>query len=119
MQKRIFHLSTCNTCKRILSELNFDDSVQLIDVKTAPIGAEDLEELRTISGSYESLFNRRSRLYQSKGLKGKTLSEDEIKGFILEHYTFLKRPIIQVGNDLFIGNSKAAVQGAQEALDRA
>jgi len=30
-----------------------------------------------------------------------------------------RKPIMQVGNELFIGNSKAAVQGAQEALNRA
>lgn len=75
-----------------------------------------LEEMAALSESYESLFSKRAMLYREKGLHEKQLSEDDYKNLILEHYTFLKRPVVLVDGQIFVGNSKKVVQAAKEAL---
>jgi len=78
--------------------------------------SEQVEEMAALSGSYESLFSKRAMLYREKGLHEKQLSEDDYKNLILEHYTFLKRPVVLVDGQIFVGNSKKVVQAAKEAL---
>ena len=62
-----------------------------------------------LSGSYEALFNKRAKLYASMDLKNKSLSEADFKKHLLEEYTFLKRPVFIVDNEIFIGNSKKII----------
>ena len=55
-------------------------------------------------------------LYKKLGLKEKTLREVDFKDYILEHYTFLKRPVLVFGDRIFIGNSAKVTEAAQIAL---
>ena len=64
------------------------------DIKTDPITEEQLDELYNLSGSYEALFSKRARLYRERGLNNEPIDEDKYAELILEHYTFLKRPVI-------------------------
>jgi len=73
--------------------------------------------MRKRSGSYEALFNKRARLYKSLDLKNKTLSEEDYRKFILEEYTFLKRPVFMVENNIFIGNSKNVIAALKEKIN--
>ncbi|MEM6515539.1 MAG: ArsC/Spx/MgsR family protein [Bacteroidota bacterium] len=114
--KKIYHLSTCSTCKRILKELKVDDNFDLQDIKTNPLTENQLEELKDLAGSYEALFSKLAQLYKSKGLKDQTLSEGDYKSLILEHYTFLKRPVMVFGEQIFIGNSPKTVEAAKAYL---
>ena len=110
--KKIYYLSTCNTCTRIIGELNLPEGFELQDIKTEPI----TEQMRELTDSYESLFSKRARLYKELGLKDKSLLEDDYKNYILEHYTFLKRPVVLFNNKIFIGNSKKIVEAAKNAI---
>ena len=114
--KKIYHLATCNTCQRILSEIAPSDDVTLQELKENPITETQLETLRAHTDSYEQLFNRRAQLYRKRGLHEQTLSETDYKNLILEHYTFLKRPVMILEEDIFIGNNKKTVAAAKEAL---
>lgn len=116
--KKIYYLNSCNTCQKILKELEPLEGVELQEIKTAPITAKELEEIKKRAGSYEALFSRRAQLYTSRKLKEKTLSEADYKDLILEHYTFLKRPVVVVEDEIFIGNSKQEVSKAKETLHR-
>lgn len=116
--KKIYHLGTCTTCQRILKELAPLDGVQLQEIKSGPITPEQLEEMASLSGNYESLFSKRAMLFRQRGLHEKELSENDYKNLILEHYTFLKRPVILVDGQIFVGNSKKVVQAAKEALHK-
>jgi arsenate reductase-like glutaredoxin family protein len=69
-----------------------------------------------MAGSYEALFSRRAMLFRERNLNNKSLTEEDYKNLILEHYTFLKRPVIVIENKIFIGNSKRAVEAAREAI---
>ena len=114
--KKIYYLSTCDTCRRILKELDPSGEVKLQDIKEFPITEVELEMLRELAGSYEALINKRARLYQERGLKDQEVSEEDYKKLLLEHYTFLKRPVILVEGEIFVGNSRKTVQAAGEAL---
>ena len=114
--KKIYYLSTCDTCRRILKELDPSGEVKLQDIKEFPITEVELEMLRELAGSYEALINKRARLYQERGLKDQELLEEEYKKLLMEHYTFLKRPVILVEGEIFVGNSRKTVQAAGEAL---
>ena len=115
--KKIYYLSTCDTCKRILNKLNPSSDFILQDIKTEAISNEQIEAMKSLSGSYESLFSKRARLYKERDLKNKELSEEDYKNLILEHYTFLKRPVILYNDQLFIGNSKKVVEAANTAIN--
>ncbi|ARV09556.1 hypothetical protein BTO05_07840 [Winogradskyella sp. PC-19] len=114
--KKIYHLSTCDTCKRIIKELDLPSDFILQDIKTETITNAQIEEMRSMTDSYESLFSKRARLYKELGLKEKTLSEHDYKNYILEHYTFLKRPVILCNGQIFIGNSKKVVEAAKNSI---
>ncbi|HKL90591.1 hypothetical protein J4E06_03675 [Muricauda sp. NFXS6] len=114
--KKIYHLGSCSTCKRILKELEPLDDVELQEIKAEAITPEQLEQMAALSGSYESLFSRRAMLFRQRGLHEKELSESDYKDLILEHYTFLKRPVTLVDDQIFVGNSKKTVEATKEAL---
>jgi arsenate reductase (glutaredoxin) len=117
--KKVFHLSTCDTCIRILKELDLPDDFEKQDIKKEEITVKQLEHLKSLAGSYEALFSRRAKLYKERNLKDESLSEENYKSLILEHYTFISRPVIVNGNDIFIGNSKKVVESAKNSIHRA
>ncbi len=115
--KKIYHLSTCSTCKRILKELEPSSAYILQDIKEDPVTEEQLDEMFELAGSYESLFSKRAQLFKEKNLKNEKLIEKNYKNLILEHYTFLKRPVIINNDKIFIGNSKSTVEAAKIAMN--
>lgn len=117
MQK-IYYLTTCDTCKRIIKELDLPSTFVRQEIKEEEITVIQLEALRALSGSYESLFSKRAKRYKEKGLKDAVLTEEDYKRFILEHYTFLKRPVLVNKTQIFIGNSKKVVAEAKACLNQ-
>ncbi|MFB9055511.1 arsenate reductase family protein [Mariniflexile ostreae] len=114
--KKVYYLKTCSTCVRILKELNLLSEFILQDIKTEPISTEQLEQMAQMAGSYEALFSKRAKLYKDMDLKNRTLEEHDYKHYILEHYTFLSRPVIIMDDAIFIGNSKKVVEAAKASL---
>ncbi len=113
---KVYTLSTCSTSNRILKELSLSEGFEIQDIKTNPLTLNQLEELKKLAGSYEALFSKRAQLYKKRNLKEKKLSEEDYKNLLLEHYTFLKRPVLVFGDKIFIGNSKKTVEAAKKAL---
>ena len=113
--KHIYYLSTCDTCKRILAQWN-TDGCTLQDIKTEPMTAAQVDKMITLAGSAKALFSKRARKYKELGLKDKNLSEADIRQLIIDEYTFLKRPVLVLDNEIFIGNSKKVVDAATAAL---
>jgi arsenate reductase len=113
--KKIYYLSSCSTCARIIGELKLKEKkFTFQDIKTESITKEQLDAMKKLSGTYESLFSRVALKY--KTLDPKPASEAEYKKLILEEYTFLKRPVIIIDDQIFIGNSKNTVKAAESAL---
>ncbi|GAB5556129.1 MAG: arsenate reductase [Schleiferiaceae bacterium] len=113
--KKIYHLATCTTCQRILKEWPTEDAV-LREIKSEPITESELEEMKALSGSYESLFSKRAMKYRGLGLHEMDLTEEDFKKYILQEYTFLKRPVLVMDDQIFVGNSKKVVEAAKAAL---
>lgn len=86
------------------------------DIKEDRITAEQLDELRRMTGSYESLFSRRAIKYKTLGLKDKVLKESDFRKLILEEYTFLKRPVIIFNKKVFAGSDKNVLEELKLAL---
>ncbi|MEM9078571.1 MAG: ArsC/Spx/MgsR family protein [Bacteroidota bacterium] len=114
--KKIYYLESCSTCQRILSELQPLDGAELQEIKSQSITPEQLEQMKDLAGSYEALFSRRAMLFRQRGLHEKELGEQDYKNLILDHYTFLKRPVVVLDDQIFVGNSKKVVQSAKDAL---
>ena len=113
---KIYHLSTCSTCQRIIKELGDGAGFELQDIKTKNISAAALDAIKQKAGSYEALFSKRALKYRSMGLNEMTLTEKDYRRYMLEEYTFLKRPFILIGDEVFIGNAKKTVEEAKAAL---
>jgi arsenate reductase len=115
--KKIFHLSSCNSCERVIDELKLKNKKFIFqDLKTEPITEQQLEELKDKAGSYEALFSKIARKYRALGLHEKVLSENDYKNFILKEYTFLKRPVILIKDSIFIRSSKNTLIEAKKEL---
>ena len=115
--KTFFSLNSCNTCQRIYKELNLPRSVTIVNIKENPFTSELLEKLKNLAGSYEALFSKRAQEFKKRNLKEKELSEQDFRTLLLEHYTFLKRPVLIYDEKIFIGNSKAVVAAAKKWVD--
>lgn len=114
--KKIYHLSSCDTCKKILKEIEAPSSFILQDVKETPVTEEQLEEMYQFTDSYEALFNKRAKRYKEQDLKNSSLDEEAYKSLLLDHYTFLKRPVIINNDEIFIGNSAKTITAAKKAI---
>lgn len=115
--KRIYYLSSCSTCKRILDETEaVAKGYALQDIKKDKITPEQLDEMKKLAGSYEALFSRRSQKYGPMGLAEKELTEEDYRSLILEEYTFLKRPVVIIGKKIFVGSEKRTVESLKETI---
>ncbi|SDC83149.1 arsenate reductase family protein [Niabella drilacis] len=110
--KKIYYLATCDTCKKIMEAagINEQSGFQLQDIRTEKITPGQLDEMKQLAGSYEALFSRRALLYKELALKDKRLEENDYRDYILEHDTFLKRPVVIIGDRIFIGSDKKNVE---------
>jgi len=115
--KKIFCLSTCSTCNRILDEIAAEKKgFTLQDIKTEKITPAQLDEMKDKAGSYEALFSRRALKYKELGLKDKQLTEKDYRRLILDEYTFLKRPVVFIGGKIFVGSEKKTVEALRSAV---
>ncbi len=103
---KIYYLASCDTCRKIIKSLPKNNNLVFHDIKQDPITIEELETMHQLSGSYEALFSKKAQLYKSMDLKNKALTEEDYKKYILEHYTFLSRPVFIIDNKIYTGNSQ-------------
>ncbi|WP_369048197.1 arsenate reductase family protein [Tenacibaculum sp. UWU-22] len=113
--KKIYFLQTCSTCRKILKEID-TRGFELQEIKTNAITVSQLTEMRNLTDSYESLFNKRAKLYTAMDLKNQAVSEADYRQLILDEYTFLKRPVIIIDDKIFIGNSKKVISQLKETM---
>jgi arsenate reductase len=113
---KIYYLASCDTCRKIIKSLPENHNLVFHDIKQDPLTAEELEEMQQLTGSYEALFSKKAQLYKSMDLKNKSLNESDFKKYILEHYTFLSRPVFMIDNKIFIGNTQQNILQVMKAL---
>lgn len=114
--KKIYYLSTCSTCQRILKAWNVDASFDLHDIKSEPMTGTQVDEMIELAGSASALFSKRALKYRAMGLHLRELSEAEMRQLIMDEYTFLSRPVLILDQTIYVGNSKKVVDAAKEKL---
>ncbi len=115
--KKIYHLGNCTTCQAIIKEIKADQKgFAMQDIKFEKIIPAQLDEMKKMTGSYESLFSRRAMKYKELGLKDKKLEEKDYRKYILDEYTFLKRPVAIINDKIFIGSEKKTVEALKNAV---
>lgn len=115
--KKAYYLKTCNTCTKILKELNLEDW-ELREIKSTPLTEEELEEMYTRTTSYEALFSKRSTQIKARNINTSELSEEDYKALILDHYSFLKRPVFITNDEIFIGNQKENIDRLKQYISK-
>lgn len=91
--------------------------LELQDLKKENIKESELEFLRARVNNYEDLLNKRARLLKEHDLTDGPQREEKIRQLILFHYSFLKRPILVLKNEIFVGNSAKITKAAKLALE--
>lgn len=105
MSRILYYLGTCTTCEAIMKGIPNLKSFTLREIKGDPITPKELDEMKKLAGSYEALFSRIALKYRAMGLNKIQLTEKDYRRLILEEYTFLKRPVMIVGDRILIGNA--------------
>lgn len=113
--RRIYYLSTCSTCTKILKELNTENA-ELINLRLSHVSEEDLDTLYRQYGSYEALFNKRAQKWKLIPEADKPKSDADFRELILSEYTFIKRPAVIVDDQSAIGNDAKSVETMRELL---
>lgn len=116
MTNKIYYLASCDTCRKIIKSLPNSDRLTFHDIRQNPITEQELEEMYQLSGSYEALFSKKAQLYKSMDLKNKNLTEADFKKYLLEHYTFLSRPVFIIDDKIYIGNGQKNIIEVIKAL---
>src|SRR5260221_13702246 len=114
---KIYHLSSCTTCRRILQEIHADKKgIVLQDIKGEKITPAQLDELKEKAGSYEALFSRRAIKYKEMGLKDEQLTEADYRRLVLEEDNFFKRPVVLAGERIFFWGGEKTLKALKEAF---
>lgn len=116
MENTFLFLSTCSTCMRIIKELGIADAPYLQDVKQHLITAEQLAHLYQNTKSYESLINKRGRVFAQLKREGTQFTEAVYKQLLETEYSCLKRPILVWNNKIYLGNSKKIIAEMHRVL---
>jgi arsenate reductase len=115
--KKMYHLGNCTTSQAIIKETAIDKKgFEMQDIKFEKITPAQLEQMKKMAGSYESLFSRRALKYKALGLKDKKLGEEDYRNYILDEYTFLKRPVVIIDDRIFVGSEKKTVEALTKAV---
>ncbi len=117
MERTFYYLGSCTTCERIMKGIPGLKHFKLREIKGEPITPAELDHMKELAGSYEALFSRIALKYRALGLNTKKLTEKDYRKYILEEYTFLKRPVMILGDRILIGNAPKVTRAMEEAAD--
>ena len=89
-------------------------SLEERDYFKEPLTEEEVREMAGIAG-INQIFAKRSPSLKQMELAGKDLSEDEMVQLMLQEPKLVRRPIMRVGGQLFIGGSAAVLDSVVSA----
>ena len=115
--KKVFYLKTCGTNKKIMTPLDLSDW-ELREIKSNPVTENELEEMYEKTKSYEALFSKKSTQIKERGIDVSSLKEQDFKKLILDHYSFLKRPVFITDKEVFAGSDKKNLENLNAFFDK-
>ena len=74
----------------------------------------EIREMASLVG-IDQIFARRSPSLKQLGLAGQELSEDEIVNLMLQEPKLVRRPMIRVGDKIFVGGGGSVLESAVAA----
>lgn len=99
------HCSTCKKAKDFIENKGFTIT-EFHDLKAQPISREVVEKLAEMVGGAENLFSRRAIKFRELGLHEREVSSAEVLDLMSSEYTFIKRPVLVIGEKATAGFSE-------------
>jgi arsenate reductase len=99
------HCSTCQKAVAYLEELGVETE-SFHDVKDNQLSKSEVQKLVKLVGGADKLFSKRAMKYRSMGLNEMELSSAELLNYMVEEYTFIRRPVLVYGDTALAGFSK-------------
>jgi arsenate reductase-like glutaredoxin family protein len=79
-----------------------------------PLGEDEVREMAAIAG-IDQIFAKRSPSLKQMGLAGQQLSEDEMVRLMLQEPKLVRRPMMRVGDQLFVGGGASVLDSVVAA----
>ncbi len=117
--KKIYTLSSCDSCAKMLKAAKPTKDIEIIDIKTNGIDEKDLNFAAKQLGSYAALFSKRAVKYREMGYHEAELTEKQMKDLILKEYTFLLRPLSIIDGQVTIGKSNESLTNLTQNIKAA
>lgn len=107
MKLTVYHLKTCDTCRKAIKVLQAaGHDLTLIDVRADGVPPDDLARIAKSVG-WEKLLNTRSTTWRGLDDADKAdMTEAKATRLMGQHPTLIKRPVIETGQTITVGWTK-------------
>lgn len=103
MSLTVYHLKTCDTCRKAIKALRDSHTLNLVDVRADGVPDTVIKDWISVVG-YEAILNTRSTTWRGLSEDEKTnIDADKALSLLSTHPTLIKRPVITDGDTLTIG----------------
>lgn len=99
------HCSTCKKAKEFIEKKGIEIT-SFHNIKENRLERKEIERLSELAGGAENLFSRRAIKYREMGLNEREVSSAEMLDLMASEYTFIKRPVLVVGEKASAGFSE-------------
>ena len=89
-------------------------SLEERDYFKEPLSEEEVREMAGLAG-IDQIFAKRSPSLKNMGLAGQQLSEDEMVRLMLQEPKLVRRPMMRIGGQLFVGGGAAVLDAVVSA----
>lgn len=100
-----YWLPNCSTCQKAKGwlERRGVKITAMRDIKENPLSRKEVEDLVKMLGGPAELFSKRAIKYREMKLNEREVPPDEMLDLMTDEYTFLKRPIMVIGDQAAAG----------------
>ena len=107
MSLTIYHLKTCDTCRKAIKALGAaGHELELIDVRADGVAQDTLARIEEAVG-WQALLNTRSTTWRGLSEAEKSdIDKDKALVLLAAHPTLIKRPVIERGEHITVGWTK-------------
>jgi len=103
MSLTVYHLKTCDTCRKAIKALKERHDLELVDVRADGVEKAIISEWIEAVG-YEAVLNTRSTTWRGLQEADKAdMNSDKALDLLVAHPTLIKRPAITDGKTITIG----------------
>ena len=102
---KIYHKSSCITCKKTISELErLNSDIEKRDFFKDPLSEKELTKILKLTGKKPSeLIRKRDKMYKQLNLENNEKTETEIIKLMVKYPGLIMRPIIVKGKTAIVG----------------